>query len=431
MSWRLCRGRRLGLALLAVLACAAAGGAEERPAGRRIVAIGDIHGAHNGVRAILREAGIIDQRDRWAGGDTVFVQTGDFLDRGPSATEVARLLMSLQQQAGEDGGEVVVLLGNHEAMNLLGDRRDVSHHNYKLFVDQQSETRQTVICNEHAKLRRRQARERREPVPKNRELVAACLEEQPLGFAEYVDELGPEGRIGQWLRGLPVAVAIEGIVFVHGGISPEMAPRGLEDLNQVVHEEIAAFDRARAKLLKKKLILETSSLREVLGATRQLARREVLERAQSLGIDPGSASAQSYVPKDLRPLLDIREWLMIYPDGPLWFRGYGHWSEEEGTAQMPAILETLGAEHVVVAHTPQQGYRIANRFEDRVYLIDTGMLTSYYKGRPSALEIVDGRFTAIYLEREEILEAPLPDDAPETTAGVEQGTQGVRQVLKE
>ena len=49
----------------------------------RIVAVGDIHGAFDQFVAILRAAGIIDNRNRWSGKKAVLVQTGDVLDRVP------------------------------------------------------------------------------------------------------------------------------------------------------------------------------------------------------------------------------------------------------------------------------------------------------------------------------------------------------------
>ena len=48
----------------------------------RVVAIGDVHGSYPEFLAVLRLAGLIDQKDRWSGGKTHFVQTGDILDRG-------------------------------------------------------------------------------------------------------------------------------------------------------------------------------------------------------------------------------------------------------------------------------------------------------------------------------------------------------------
>ena len=50
-------------------------------------------------------------------------------------------------------------------------------------------------------------------------------------------------------------------------------------------------------------------------------------------------------------------------------------------------------------HTVQDEGRIEVRFDGRVFLIDTGMLSSVYTGgQPSALVIEDGAFTAIYTD---------------------------------
>src|SRR5689334_21002303 len=84
------------------------------PATPAIVAIGDIHGDLNAFDRSLRAAGLTDQRNRWIGGRTVLVQTGDFFDRGPDVHAVLDRLMSLEAEAQAAGGRVVVLLGNHE-----------------------------------------------------------------------------------------------------------------------------------------------------------------------------------------------------------------------------------------------------------------------------------------------------------------------------
>ena len=47
---------------------------------RRIV-VGDIHGELDGFREILRNAGLIDSKDKWSGGDRILIQTGDVIDR--------------------------------------------------------------------------------------------------------------------------------------------------------------------------------------------------------------------------------------------------------------------------------------------------------------------------------------------------------------
>src|SRR5258706_158556 len=107
----------------------------------RIVAIGDVHGADVAFLSILQRTGLIDSQRRWAGGTTVFVQTGDFMDRGPGDRAVMDLLMALEAQATASGGRVQTLLGNHEVMNLLGENKDVAPEVFQSFADDRSESR--------------------------------------------------------------------------------------------------------------------------------------------------------------------------------------------------------------------------------------------------------------------------------------------------
>ncbi len=358
---------------------------------RRIIAVGDIHGAFNGVREILRKAEVIDQRDRWVAGDSILVQTGDFLDRGPGATKVAELLMALQKEAPEHGGEVIVLLGNHEILNLLGDLRDVTKYIFRNLVDGHSEKRLTVSCNGYASFYRRIYDLRREKAPKRRELVDQCLSEHQLGLVEYLEAIGPKGQIGRWLRKLPTVAKVDDIVFVHGGISPELASTDINKINREVQREIRSFDLTRKYLVEQGLILPTTGMAEVVSVSRQLAKATT--GAPSL--PPLSA--------EFLHVLQFEKWLVVRPDGPLWFRGYARWSEEEGEAHIPTILDQVQAEHLVVGHTPQPPFRIRERFDGQIFLIDTGMLTSFYKGHPSVLEIQDGMFTAFYLTQQSLL----------------------------
>ena len=61
-----------------------------------------------------------------------------------------------------------------------------------------------------------------------------------------------------------------------------------------------------------------------------------------------------------------------------------------------ALLQKYGAKRFVTGHTPQQSRSITVRFGGRAVLIDTGMLSSYYMGRASALEINGDKLTAYY-----------------------------------
>src|SRR5881296_3696391 len=106
---------------------------------QRIIAIGDIHGDLDAFLGILQRAHLVDPSRRWAGGNSILVQTGDFLDRGPKARAVMDLLMSLQKDAPRQGGRVMVLMGNHEAMNIYGDLRYVTNNDYSSFADDRSD----------------------------------------------------------------------------------------------------------------------------------------------------------------------------------------------------------------------------------------------------------------------------------------------------
>ncbi len=75
-----------------------------------------------------------------------------------------------------------------------------------------------------------------------------------------------------------------------------------------------------------------------------------------------------------------------------------------GQQRLIEVLAGNQADVMVVGHTPDREGTIRVRFKNRVFLIDTGMLSSYYAGgRPSALEIDHETFTAIYLDHREIL----------------------------
>ena len=72
---------------------------------------------------IASAAGVADRAGHWAGGTKTLVQLGDVTDRGPDSLKIVRSLRQLQAEARQAGGRVIVVLGNHEAMNLLGDNR--------------------------------------------------------------------------------------------------------------------------------------------------------------------------------------------------------------------------------------------------------------------------------------------------------------------
>jgi hypothetical protein len=91
----------------------------------RVWAIGDIHGARSRLIELLGEAEIIDARGHWVAGQTIGICLGDYFDYGEDGAGVAMLLHRLQQEARQDGGDLIPLLGNHDVLmcGLLTERQ--------------------------------------------------------------------------------------------------------------------------------------------------------------------------------------------------------------------------------------------------------------------------------------------------------------------
>jgi len=199
----------------------------------RIVAVGDVHGDYGAFTGILRAAGVLDSRARWAGGRTHLVQAGDMIDRGGDSRRLLDLLMSLEKQARSAGGAVHALIGNHEAMNLYGDLRYVSSREFAAFRDENSERVRDLYYRQHVQ----QLRDAGQPEPAGdyqRKWMAA----HPLGFFELLTAFAPNGTYGRWIASHNTIIRINDVVFAHGGIGPKYAASGIGEINNRVREEL-------------------------------------------------------------------------------------------------------------------------------------------------------------------------------------------------
>jgi Calcineurin-like phosphoesterase len=77
-------------------------------------AIGDVHGCHDQLIALLKNAAFIDNDLAWVARDARLWFLGDFTDRGPDGMGVIDLVMRLGREATFEGGFVGALLGNHD-----------------------------------------------------------------------------------------------------------------------------------------------------------------------------------------------------------------------------------------------------------------------------------------------------------------------------
>ena len=84
--------------------------------------IGDVHGHLKKLIKLLRDTHLIDEHHAWTGGHAVLWFIGDLVDRGPDSIAVIDLVMRLQTEASQAGGQVACLLGNHELMMLAAYR---------------------------------------------------------------------------------------------------------------------------------------------------------------------------------------------------------------------------------------------------------------------------------------------------------------------
>lgn len=383
-----------------------------------IVAIGDVHGDFDSFTALLRRLALIDKQNHWAGGKTVFVQVGDLIDRGPKPREALDLMMSLQKEAAQAGGTVIPLIGNHEAMNVMGDLRYVTVGNYAAYAAPHSEERRHDAFRQYVSWRKSHPQllaEVAQPVFEDNE--GDWMTHHPAGFLEQREAFSQRGTYGKWIRERPAVGKVAGTVFVHGGISPELSSSGVDELNRRVHRDFQAFDSTMQYLGNERIILPFFNFDQVV-----LAAQAELQ-AENKG---HVAADQERQAKLVEFLKNTQSWLIgERPDGPFWFRGYDHWTDEEGQANVPKILDGLKADTIVVGHTVQKGGQIRPRFDHRIFLIDTGMLSSFYGGgQASALAIKDGKISADYMNQQIELVSnanPLEKDKQQAPTAVPQG----------
>lgn len=106
--------------LLAGLLLAASAGLRAYAGPESVCGIGDLHGDVQHTLAAFALCGAADASGRWTGGTMTVVQVGDVVDRGNASLAVLRTLWELRAQAAAAGGELVLLIGNHELMNMQG-----------------------------------------------------------------------------------------------------------------------------------------------------------------------------------------------------------------------------------------------------------------------------------------------------------------------
>jgi hypothetical protein len=162
-----------------------------------VAAVSDVHGHYRNFAALLRGAGIVDERLDWSFGSNHLVVAGDVVDKGPEITRSLWLVKKLEQQALQAGGRLHFLLGNHEFLALTG----ASRINDRKYID----------------------------------LTGS------LGIP-YAQLFAPATELGRWIRRHGVGVRVNDTLFVHGGIPASLLDGdvSLEEINRVAMATLAA-----------------------------------------------------------------------------------------------------------------------------------------------------------------------------------------------
>ncbi len=249
----------------------------------KIFIVSDIHGQFDRFKILLIKNKIVNKKMAWRFKKGHLVILGDMFDRGPQVTETLWTIHQLEQQAKKKGGRVHLLLGNHEVMILHGDVRYV-----------------------HAKY--------------------AYAAENILKLPVEV-LYGPLSVLGQWLRSKNTIIQINDMLFVHGGIHPDILTRNLnmDDINRLIRDNLDTP-------------LETIKEDELLT-------------------------------------------FLFFKNGPLWYRGYfpdeeDSISDEERferleTQAVQQILDYFKVKHLIVGHSTQK--EVTPLFDRRVFATDTGI----------------------------------------------------------
>lgn len=141
--------------------------------------LADTHGEYEILVSMLQKHGVLGKKLEWEFARGHLVLLGDVFDRGPNQTEILWLIYKLEAEAARAGGGVHLVLGNHEAMVMMGDLRYL-HPKYL----------QTTRI---------------------------------LGVDAYSRLFDTTSVLGQWLRTMPTVLKINELLCVHAGISRALA----------------------------------------------------------------------------------------------------------------------------------------------------------------------------------------------------------------
>jgi len=177
----------------------------------KTLVLSDIHGDIDYLDSILIQMNIVNEHGQWQWGTNQIVVTGDSVDKGPADFRVLWRLYQLSQQAKKTGGDVHVLIGNHEHYQLRGNH---SRLNADMRVKTFAMTKNLTGTN---------------------------------------SPYSQKTLLGQWLRSRPAIIRIGKYLFTHGGLSKSHlnSKYSLLEINESVREYYSQNRHSALKPSKK------------------------------------------------------------------------------------------------------------------------------------------------------------------------------------
>ncbi|XP_015077090.1 shewanella-like protein phosphatase 1 [Solanum pennellii] len=332
--------------------------------GRRIVAVGDLHGDLDKARCALETAGVLssDGQSLWIGGETVLVQLGDILDRGEDELAILSLLKSLDIQAKAHGGAVFQVNGNHETMNVEGDYRYVDNGaldeciDFLEYLDKCERNWEEAFVSWCAV----SARWKQDRKVSQNYWAQWNLVKRQKGVIARSILMRPGGPLACELARHGVVLKVEDWLFCHGGLLPHHVAYGLERLNR----EVSRWMKG-----------------------------------------PSEEGDSPQIPFIATRGYDSIVWNRLYSrDGP----ELESYQLEQVQYLLEETLQSVGAKAMIVGHTPQP-MGVNCKYNCSIWRIDVGMSRGVLDSSPEVLEIKDNKARAIRSTRDWSSELQVAD----------------------
>lgn len=245
-----------------------------------ILAISDIESGYMAFRDFLITNNVIDTHLNWTYGKGHLVLIGDLMDRGFSTTQVLWFVYKLEQEAVKYGGHVHFIIGNHELYNLQGKYKSAA---YKYNG------------------------------------VASILGKQQHNLYDQ------NAFLGRWMTSKNTMELINGHLFAHGGIHPDIANY------EISIDEVNQINRANYR--------------------------------------------KAFFPK---PEESVEQLITSSRKGISWYRGY--FNDDLSQEEVEQGIDKFNAKAIVVGHTLQ--WNVNKLFNGKVFAIDVKHPKDYSKHWP-------------------------------------------------